>query len=123
MDWSDGLNGQEGQVVDETGLLLDEGLAIADPGEQAVVAGLGIGTLANLFFGNKERIAGRLVGVLRAVGHEGGVALIDEGRDVDDEGGADVGVEAGLNYFEGAMGRTEGRWLIHIWGDGRLGES
>jgi len=116
MDWSDGLNGQEGQVVDETGLLLDEGLAIADPGEQAVVAGLGIGTLANLFFGNKERIAGRL-------GHEGGVALIDEGRDVDDEGGADVGVEAGVNDFEGAMGRTEGRWLIHIWGDGRLGES
>src|ERR1035437_3590326 len=41
--FSDRLDGQEGEVVDQADLLLDEGLAIADAGQQAVVAGPGKG--------------------------------------------------------------------------------
>ena len=52
---SERLHGQEGEIVDETNLFLHEGLAVANAGEQAVVARLGEGALANLLFGNKER--------------------------------------------------------------------
>jgi len=41
---------------------------------------------------------------LGAVGEEGLETLLDEGCDVDDEGGADVGVEAGVEDLEGAVG-------------------
>ncbi len=106
------LHGQEGEVVDEADFFLHEGLAVADAGEQAVVARLSEGALANFFFGNKEAAAGGLVGVLRAVGHEGQMALLDEGRDVDDEAGAHVGVEAGVDDLEGAMRFSAGVDLL-----------
>ena len=82
---------------------MDERFAVADAGEQAVVARLGEGALANLFFGNEEAAAGRLIGVLRTIGHQRQMALLDEGRDVDDEAGAHVGVEAGIDNLEGPM--------------------
>ena len=50
----DRLHGQQGEVVDEADFFLHEGLAVANAGEQSVVARLGKGAFANLFFGNKE---------------------------------------------------------------------
>ncbi len=97
------LHRQEGEVVDEADLLLHEGLAVTNAGEEAVVAGFGECALANLFFWNEEASTSGLVGVLRAVGHQCKVALVDEGRDIDDEAGAHIGVEAGVDDLEGAV--------------------
>ncbi len=99
MDW------EEHEVVYEGYFFLDEGFGVADAGEQAVVAGGGEGALADVFFGDEEGSALGLGGVLGAVGHEGVEALLDVGGDVDDEGGAYVGVEAGVEDFVGAVGR------------------
>ena len=111
-----GLHGEQCQVVDEAGFLLHEWFTVADAGEQAVMARLGEGALANFFFWDEERAAGRLVGILRLVGHQRCVALLDKGRDVDDEGGAHIGVETGVDDFEGTMRR---RGCFHF---GQAGE-
>ena len=66
----EGLDGEEGEIVDEADFLLDEGLTVEDAGEEAVVAGFSEGALADLFFGDEEGAAGGLVGVLGLVGHE-----------------------------------------------------
>ncbi len=86
-------------VINKTDLFLNEGFGVADAGEQAVVAGGGEGALADLFFGDEEAGALRLGAVLRAVGEERLEALLDVRRDVDDEGGADVGVETRRRGF------------------------
>jgi hypothetical protein len=99
----DRLYGNEYQVVDETDLALHEGLAILDSGEQAVMARFGEGALANFLFGDEQSSALLLIGILRAVGHQRGVSLFDKWRDVHHETGTDVGVEAGVDDFEGAM--------------------
>ena len=96
---------------------LNEGLGVAHASEQAVVAGSGEGSFANLFFGDEEAGALRLSAVLRAVGQQRLKALLDEGCDVDDEGGAHVGIEAGVEDLEGAMRRVG-----FAWGDD-LGEA
>ena len=52
-----GLDGgyrQVHQVGDQGDFFLDEGLGVADAGEQAVVAGGGEGALANVFFRDEE---------------------------------------------------------------------
>ncbi len=67
------------------------------------MACFGEGAFANFLFAHEECVAGGLVGILGAVGDQGGKALLDEGGDVYDEGGADVGVEAGIEDFEGAV--------------------
>ena len=69
---SDRLHWEKSEVVDQADFLLDEGLAVADAGEQAVVTGFGKGAFANFFFRDKQSAAGFLVGVLRTVGHESG---------------------------------------------------
>ena len=68
------------------------------------MAGGGEGALADVFFGDEEAGAGCLLSVLGAVGEEGLEALLDEWGDVDDEGGADVGVERGVEDLVGAVG-------------------
>ncbi len=100
---SDGLDGEQGEVVDEADFFLNEGVPVFDACQQAVVTGLGEGALADFFLGDEEATAGRLVGVLRLIGHERGMTLLDEGRDVNDEGGTHVGVEAGVDDLERAM--------------------
>ena len=74
------------------------------------MAGFGEGALADLFFGDKQGAAGFLIGILRLVSHERQMALLDEGRDVHDEAGAHVGIEAGVDDLEGAMGLAAGDW-------------
>ncbi len=90
----DGLDGEEHQVFGKAYLFLHEGLGVAYACEEAVVAGCGEGSLADVLFGDEETGASWLLSVLGAVGEEGLEALLDVGSDVDDEGGADVGVEA-----------------------------
>ena len=99
----DGLNGQESKVVDEADFFFDEGLTVAHAGEEAIMARLSKSAFANLLFGNEEARAGRLVRVLRAVGHEGLVALLDERCDVDDEAGTHIRIEAGVDDLEGTV--------------------
>jgi hypothetical protein len=55
--------------------------------------------LANFLFGDEQSPALRLIGVLRTVGHQRGVALLDKRRDVHHETGTHVGVEAGVDDF------------------------
>jgi hypothetical protein len=98
------LDGDEAEIFDEADFFLHEGFRIANSGEHAVITGEGEGTFADIFFGDEEGVAGGLVGILRAVGEERGEALLDVFGDVDDEGGADVGVEAGIEDFEGTPG-------------------
>ena len=95
------------EVVDESDFFLHERLGVADAGEQAVVAGGGEHALADVFFGDEEAGAGGLVAVLRAVGEQRLLAGFDVRRDVDDEGGADVGVERGV---EDLVGAVRGAW-------------
>src|ERR1700679_4018118 len=83
----DGGYRQEHQVFGEPDLLLDEGLGIADPGEETVVARGGEGALPDIFLGDEEAAALRLGGVLGAVRHQGLEPLLDERGDVDDEAG------------------------------------
>jgi len=97
------LDGNQSEVVDQSDFLLYKRFSVAHAREQTVVAGFSIGALANFFFRDKERTTCGLVGVLRTIGHQGGVTLIDEGRYVNDEGGADIGVEAGVDDLEGAV--------------------
>src|ERR1700690_4215071 len=99
----DGLHGQEAEVVDEADFFLDEGLAVAHAGEEAVMARFSKSALANLLFRNEEARARGLVRVLRAVGHEGLVALLDKRCDVDDETGTDIRIEAGVDDLEGTV--------------------
>ena len=73
------------------------------------MAGRGESTLADLFFGDEEAGAHELIAVLGAVGEEGLQAGFDVGGDVDDKGGADVGVEGGIEDLEGA-----------VWGAGEV---
>ena len=68
------------------------------------MAGGGEGALANVFFRDEEARAGGLGSVLRAIGEQGLQAGLDVGGDVDDEGGADVGVEGGVEDLVGAVG-------------------
>jgi hypothetical protein len=70
------------------------------------VAGGGEGALADVFFGDEEAGAGGLGSVLGAVGEEGLQTRFNVGGDVDDEGGADVGVERGVEDLVGAVGRA-----------------
>jgi hypothetical protein len=100
----DALDGQGHQVGDAGYFALDEGLGVADAGEEAVVAGGGEGALADVVFGDEEAGSGGLGSVLGAVGEERLQARLDVGGDVDDEGGADVGVERGVEDLVGAVG-------------------
>ena len=68
------------------------------------MAGFGERAFADLFFGHEQSPALLLVGVLGLVGHQRRMALLDERGNVDDEAGADVGVERGVDDLEGAMG-------------------
>ncbi len=61
------------------------------------------GALADFFLGNEKTASLLLVGILRAIGHERAVAVFDERRDVYDEAGADVGIEAGVDDLEGSV--------------------
>ena len=108
------MDGKEHQVVDETDLFLYEGLGVADAGEQAVVACGGEGALADVVFGDEEAAAGGCVAVLGAVGEQRLEAGLDVGRDVDDEGGADVGVERGVENLVGAV-RSAGSAGVRVW--------
>src|SRR5690348_11755954 len=49
-----GCDGEQGEVVNEADLLLDDRLAVGHAGQHPVVAGLGEGALANLLLGNKQ---------------------------------------------------------------------
>jgi hypothetical protein len=100
------LDWEEHEVFGQAYLFLYEGLGVADAGEEAVVARGGKGSLADVFFGDEEASALRLGGVLGAVGEEGLETLLYEWRDIDDEGGTDVGVEGGIEDLEGAV-----RWV------------
>lgn len=102
----DGLDGEKYEVINKADLFLNERLGVADAGEEAVVASGCEGALANVFFGDEEGSAVGLRSVLRAVGEEGLEALLDEGRDVHDEGGADIGVERGVEDLEGTVRRV-----------------
>ena len=82
---------------------MHEGLGVADTGEETVVTRGGEGSLADIFFGDEEASALRLSGVLRAIGEERLEALLDEWRDVDDEAGTDIRVEARVKNLEGTM--------------------
>ena len=73
------------------------------------MAGGGEGAFTYVFFGDKEAGAGWLLSVLGAVGEEGLETLLCEWRDVDDEGGADVGVEGGVEDLVGAVGCVSAR--------------
>ena len=70
------------------------------------MAGFCEGTLANLFFGNEQRASRLLIRILRLVSHERLVALIDERSDINDERGAHVGVEAGVDDLERTVRRS-----------------
>ena len=100
------MDGKKREVINKTDLFLNKGFGVSDTCEQPVVSRFGEGAFADLFFGDEEIAALRLRGVLRAIGEERLQALLDVGCDVDDEGGADVGVEAGVENLEGTM-----RWV------------
>jgi hypothetical protein len=97
------LHWKKHDVINKADLFLDERFGVADAGEQAVVARSSEGALADLFFGDEEACALRLSAVLGAIGEEGLETLLNEWGDVDDEGWPDVGVEAGVEDFEGAV--------------------
>ena len=99
-------DGQQHEVVGKADFLLDEGFGVAHAGEQTEVTRGGEHALAYVFFGDEEAGAGRLGTVLRAVGEQGLLARFDVRGDVDDEGGADVGVERGVENLEGAVRRA-----------------
>ena len=103
--------------MDAGDFALDEGLGVANAGQQAVVAGGGEGALADVFFGDEKACSGGLRSVLRAVGQQGLQALLNERCDVNHKAGAHVGVEAGVENLEGSM-----RWVGFPWGDD-LGET
>ena len=63
-------------------------------------------SFADLFFGDEETGALRLSAVLRAIGQKRLKTLVYEGRDVDDEGGANVGIETRIEDLVGAMRRV-----------------
>src|ERR1039458_7778461 len=96
----DRLHRQEGEIVDEADFFLYEGFAEANAGEEAVVSSLSKCALADFFLGHKNARTRGLVCVLRAISHEGHVALLNKRRDVDDEAGAHIGVEAGVDDLE-----------------------
>ena len=102
------MDGERHEVGDAGYFALDEGFGVADAGEQAVVTGSGEGALTDVFLGDEEASAGGLGSVLGAVGEEGLEAGFDVRGDVDDEGGADVGVEGGVEDFVGAVGGAVG---------------
>ena len=52
------MDGEEHEVFGQGYFFLDEGLGVADAGEEAVVAGGGEGALADVFFGDEEAGAG-----------------------------------------------------------------
>jgi len=54
----------------------------------------------DLLFGNKESAARSLIGILRSVSHQSGMALLDEGRDVHDETGPNIRIKACVDYLE-----------------------
>ena len=112
----DGLDGKVHEVADEGHLFLDEGLGVADAGEQTVVPGGGEGALADVGLGDKETAAAGLIGVLGAIGEERLEAGLDVGRDVDHKGRADIGVERGVEDLVGAVGR------VAAW-EGEAGET
>src|SRR6185437_2968151 len=58
----------------------------------------------DIVFAYEEGVACGLGCVLRTVGRQGLVALLDVWSDVDDEGGAHVGVERGIDNLVGAVG-------------------
>jgi hypothetical protein len=100
---SDRGYGKKHDVLNKAYFLLNERFGVAHPGKQTVVARFGKSSLANLFFGDEERAALRLRGILRAIGEEGLQALLDVGCDVDGEGRSHICVKAGVENLEGAM--------------------
>src|ERR1039458_8771484 len=74
------------------------------------------GPVANLLCRNKKARAARLVGVLRGISYQSMMSLLDEGSDIDDEAGAHIGVEAGIDDLEGPVRDQAG---IHL---GKAGE-
>ena len=105
-----GLNRKKYQVINQTDFFLNEGLCIADASEQAIMTGSREGSFANLLFRNEEADTFRLRAVLRAVGQQGLQALLSKRCDVNHKAGAHIGVEAGVENFEGAMG-----WVRFAW--------
>ena len=86
---------------------MNEWLGIADASEQSIVARCSEGALADLLFRYEETCSGGLCPVLRSVGEQRLQAGLDVCRDIDDEGGADVSVERGVEDLVGAVGSAE----------------
>src|SRR4029077_2647670 len=78
---------------------------VANTCKQAIVTCGGERALADVVFRNEESATGWLTGVLGAVGEQGLESLLDKWSDVHDEGGADIGVQRGVEDLVGAMRR------------------
>ena len=68
--------------------------------------------LANVVFGDEEGGAGALPAVLRTVGQKCLLASLDVVGDIDDKGGANVGVERGVQDLKRTMGCAVLGWEI-----------
>src|SRR5665213_3218505 len=88
-----GLHRKQRQIVNQPDFLLHERLAVTHACEQSVMTRLSEGALADFLFRNEEAAARCLVGVLRFVRHQSGVALLNERRNVDNKAGPHVCVE------------------------------
>src|SRR5579884_2056495 len=105
---SDGAHRDGGEVIEQADFFLHKRFGVSDAGEQAVEAGHGFGARADFGLEGEEAGAFGLIVILRAVGHERLEAAFEMRSDIDDEGGAHVVVEAGVEDFEGAVRASDG---------------
>src|ERR1035441_531842 len=91
-------------VVDLHGLFDDERLAVLDADQVAVEAGDGAEALANLLLVGKQGAALDGFPVLRGIAQQGRHAALELGADIDDEGRLDLGIDAGIEDLERAVG-------------------
>ena len=114
--WLNRGDGEMHQVLHHGDFLLDEGFSVADTGEQAVMASRRESALANVVFRDEESSSCRLGAVLGTIGEQGLQAGFDMGRYIDDEGGAHVRVQGGVQDLVRAM---RGAWDIKLGETGR----
>src|SRR4051795_8866501 len=74
------LHRDQGKIVHQADLLLHEGLAIQNACKQTVMTGFRERPFPNLLFRNKQSAPRRLIRILRSIGHQGSMPLLDKRR-------------------------------------------
>ena len=98
-----GFDGNGQEVVHESNLLLQEGLAVCDAAQRPIETSHGVYARPNFGLSREQILAGFLITELRLVGHDRREFTFELLTDIHDEAWPNVVVQRRVNNFERTM--------------------